>query len=250
MKTEPETDDLEVEAGDIFAFDLPPVTETETGYLDDEPEASDEEAGEMSHDRPGIDGESEAGAAAQPERITGEEYRGTLDEKGGAFDPALHSSPPEKTPSGRWKRIPKALREAGIKKPGSDDIIEPNASARLEAQKMALLYGTLHTIPFGAAGAPIKEEVLPLVDSIESFFNTHGIVKSPPGIDLALSMFVYSAGVAQRPTTIEKTRLYMATAIAWFKDKFKGKKPKPKTETKTDNEKPTEKGEMKGAESA
>lgn len=217
-----ENEALEVEADDIFAFSLPPVTETDTGYIDESATASPE-AGD---------------SAGELEPDTGEAYRGMLDDKGVGFDPSIHSAPPEKTPSGRWKRIPKRERE---QRDGNETTkIEPNAAAAIEAQKMASLYGALHAIPFGSGAVIEKTEIIILADSIERYFNANGITQTPPGLDVALSAGLYSLGVSQRPSNVEKTTAYMKRAAAWFKVLFQRKKSKPKTETKTDANEETE----------
>lgn len=206
----PESDDDT--SADIFEFELPEVTPTDTDYSDIDGTATPA-PGDVSPDATGEGGPGPGDDA--------EKHRGTLDDKGGAFDPALHAIPPEKTPSGRWKRIPKALRDKS--KNSDEPKIEPNATSRMEAQKIAILYGTLHTIPFGAGGAITREEILPLVDSVERYFNEHGIIQTPPGIDLALSMAVYSMAVAQRSTNLEKVAALFARMKNWFSS-FRKKK--------------------------
>lgn len=214
--------ELEVSADDIFDFTLPPVTETDTGYIDGEASASALD-----------EGQDEALTAPDPDK-----YRGMLDDKCGEFDPSLHVAPPEKTPSGRWKRIPK--RERKKRDGNADEKIEPNAEAKQEAQKMALIYGALHSIPYGAGGAIEKTEIVVLADSIERYFNANGITQTPPSLDVILSAGLYSLGVSQRPSNIEKTKAYFARLKKWFVFMFEKRKAKtkPKTETVIPEEKP------------
>lgn len=194
---------------DVFTLELPDVTPESTEYLDSAPSATVE-----------ADGGDTLGDSVGVVDDAVERVRGTLDDKGVAFDPALHSYPPEKTAGGKWRRIPKAQRE-GI--PEAQQI-PPNAANRMEAQKMAFLYAGSHTIFFGAKGGAINpDEILPLVDATERYFNENGVIKTPPALDLALSAGVYSLTVSQRPSNVEKTAAFFSKIKGWFKSL---KKPK------------------------
>ena len=144
------------------------------------------------------------------------EYRGMLDDKGVSFDPTIHTAPPEKTPSGRWKRIPKNQRE----KISSGDVeIEPNASNRKEAQKAALMYASLHGLIFPEDCAPNPDNLTSLIDSVEQYYNENGAIELPAGVNLAMAAGMYSQEIATRPTNLQKVKNWISKVVTKAKEK-------------------------------
>lgn len=209
---------------DFLSMELPPETET-TLYLDsDLEESSGFEATES-------DAHSEYNA---------ESVRGLKDDKGVGFDPTLHIYPPEKTPSGRWKKIPKSKREKMVKEDGAE--VEPNEAIRLNAQKAAQLYALAHTIPFGQNGLPeTSADLNILTDSFERYLVETGNVDIPPHLDALLSMGIYTQGIATRPTNMKR----ISNWFARVKAKLAKKKETSKSGLKAAQEKIRKSAEAK-----
>lgn len=138
-------------------------------------------------------------------------FAGRLDDTGKSFDPLIHSSPPEKTPTGRWKKKPKAKL---AKKEQINDI-------RAEAQKVAFIYAGLHVLVFGESGAIDEDGVVSLTNSYERYMAEKGIVSMPPAIDVALASVIYTAGVVSRPENKPKAKAFLSSAWASIKDQLK-----------------------------
>lgn len=213
----------------LMGFELPPVTETSNDFIgaDVDPDAS-----------PDLDTVSEADAA--------ERYRGTLDDKGNPYDPAVHDYPPQKTGKlKKWKRKPKDKRlndgEVSANEPMS------NAAYRGEAEKLARVYGNLHLFPFGNAGA-IKsiDDLLPLVDDLERYFLEKGHKEIDPTYAVLISAANYSIDVCRREPNAEKLKRWFAPLFTKIKSWF-NKEPKKtdttKREVKPDRSQPGQKGE-------
>lgn len=216
---------------DFFDMELPPVSEKSDDYISDEPEPQDAE-----------EGITEYGEESTPEGEKlgdtpngAEALRGTLDDKNGAYDPALHIFPPEKTPAGKWRRIPKKQRE---KMEQENTAPEPNASTRLEAQKMAGIYAMAHTLVWGIEDTkPDDQHFLMLVDSIEQHFNENGAVEIPSGINVLLSAGMYTKEIADREKNISKTKKMFNSVFNFLKSPFKRKNKKVIKEDKKEEKK-------------
>jgi hypothetical protein len=156
-----------------------------------------------------------------------DKYRGMLDSSGNSYDPERHLYPPEKTRTGRWRKLPRAqLAQKAAE--GGEAPGETAANIRGEAQKLATLYATAHLIPFGSGGAIKSPELVPLIDAYERFMLVHGVIETPPGLDAALTSFTYSATVAQRPGNIERVKNWGGRLWQWIQEKRTGRKRKPK----------------------
>lgn len=190
---------------DFLAMELPPVSEKIVYHDDDKGEIID--VGDDAADNHNFDESAE-----EPTN----EYRGLKDDKGIAFDPTLHSAPPEKTPSGRWKKIPKRERE---KLAGSGVDIEPNATNRMEAQKAASIYASLHGLPFPTDCAPNPDNFKMLTDSIEQYYNENGAIELSAGLNLLLSCGMYTQEVATRQSNLDKVKNWVKKGSEWFKNR-------------------------------
>lgn len=171
---------------------LPPVTEGVSDFADDTSDAT----------------------YANPDAV-----RGTPDDKGKPFDPTLHVFPPEKTATGRWKKIPKSERP---ERSDAEQMATPNAAYRREAAKVATMYAQLHTLALGPdAGILSEQDLVPMIDAWEAKYNEDGLKQMSPNLQIALTSFLYTLGVTQRPTIKERlTNL-------WYKLRKKKKPQKP-----------------------
>lgn len=227
-----ETSTIKTFEGDLLKFELPPVSEKTDDFVDDdEPEKEEKISGFD-------DGEN-------LEKPT-DEYRGLMDDKGNPFDPAIHKTPPEKTPTGRWKRIPKQKREAG-------ETGEPNALYRKQAQNFANLYASLHVTAFGSDGAVDKQALAPLVDSLELYFMEEGLRELSPKAQVMLSGFNYSTIICSREPNAEKLKRWFTPLILRIKkllklDKKKNAQPQQAQETEREWQKgqPEIKNDLQG----
>lgn len=195
----------------LLAFDTPEVTEQAGDFI--EPETP-----------------------AEPQRATEptlEDYRGQLDDKGNAFDPLIHDYPPTQTPTGRWKKRPKN-KPAPELPPGQDELLA-NAKYRAEAEKMALLYGNLHRIPFGENGKIEPQAISPLIDDIERYMMENGHTQISPKWAVLLSASMYSLTICQRPTNKEKVLKWLSPVTGYIKNLF-GFKSKKAEKIKQSNE--------------
>lgn len=203
------------EAAQLFTQELPPVTEQSNDYIDEVAELeATAESDPANNDLSGDD------SATGPESA-----RGTLDKKGGAFDPAIHRYPPELTPGGKWRKRPKSEIDSGPTNEKTGEKIEGNHRTRLEAQKVAGLYSALHITVFGQDGLATPEQQGMLVDGFENYFHHNGTVEIPPGLDLALICGTYSTQIAARPKNSEKVKGFFKGVAEWWK-KRKEKKGK------------------------
>lgn len=199
---------VERKTDDLLKMDLPPVTEKVDDFNDS---AETEQTGE-SEQTPEVNAD-EVNAA-----------RGTLDDKGGAFDPALHVYPPEKTPGGKWKKKPKA------KMPRSDAGAAqaqqtPNSTYRREAEALATNYALVHQLAFGEeAGIKSMADLLPMVSAWEAYFAKKGVREIPPEVAVFITHSAYSMGIVKRPGVAEKFASMMAPIKKFFGFKTKEKK--------------------------
>lgn len=191
---EPEENKTE-DNNDLLAQTLPPVSGEDTGFKD-EPENETPE-------------QSETGESVEYNEIDeAEKYRGTPDDKGKPYDPMIHVFPPEKTATGRWKKIPKSKLADKVKE------TEPNISYRREAEKMANLYAAIHQIPFGNDGKPTsRDDLLPLVDSWERYMMENGKTEIPAGLDLAITSGLYTFEICQREPNRKKLKDWFAPLL-------------------------------------
>ncbi len=210
-------------------MELPPISEQIVYHDDDKGETEPETTQGVKTDTFKVDQDAST------------EYRGMLDAKGVSFDPTIHIAPPEKTPSGRWKRIPKNQRE----KISSGDVeIEPNASNRMEAQKAALMYAGLHGLIFPEDCAPNPGNLNNLIDSVEQYYNENGAIELPAGLNLTIAAGMYSQEVAVRPSNLRKVKTWIGKVSNKFKDSRNKKPSKKEAELKKEKlEKVSEKKE-------
>lgn len=200
-------------SGNLLTFERPLVSETSEGFIEADEEIENDEE--------------------KPE-IVSNEYRGLTDDKGNAFDPLIHKSPPEQTPTGRWKRIPKSKQKAQV------DSVESNAAFRKQAQNFAMLYGNAHVTLFHEHGKIDKQALAPLVDSLESYFVEEGLSELSPKAAVLLSMFNYSTVIVSREPNMQKVKRWFSPLINKVKSLF-GKKVKQEVkqpEQKETSEKP------------
>lgn len=208
-------------ASSPFVFALPPVTDTSEGYADADEARADIE-GEMGIKVNTAPSGSQSDPPQPPEGDP-EKYRGQLDGHGNLYNPERHRYPPEQTATGRWRKHPRKTLEAKA----LDGPDETPADIRAEAQKLAMLYGSLHLIPFGAGGAVKSAELVPLIDAYERYMMAHGAVHTPPSLDAVLSSIAYSATVSQRPANTGKLKNWTARLWVWIQGKRTGRKRKP-----------------------
>ena len=199
----------------LLQFDLPPVTEQSTGYIDDDP--IDNVSPDSGHETESI--ESPIGDSENAEKM-----RGALDDKGHAYDPAIHTYPPEKTGKlGKWKRKPKGQQ-------GESGEVKSEAAYQLAAQRYAELYGNTHVTIWGhEAGIETPEHLKPLCDSIKSYLEAEGYSEINPKLAIGLSAFNYTMSILQRPTVWEQLTKQMTPVVKWVKSTL-GIKTKPKTD--------------------
>lgn len=144
-----------------------------------------------------------------------EQYRGLRDDNGREFDPSIHVVPPEKTPTGRWKR--KGKKQQQKQAENGEQETTSNIDYRKEAQKAAILYASLHAIPFPTDSKPNPQQFSMLTDAIEQYYMAEGIQEIPPSINLLLSAGMYSQEIVTRPTNLEKCKKFFSKWV----DKFR-----------------------------
>lgn len=216
------TEHLEDTANDsILTMELPPVSDIDESYEsapEPEPEA----------ETPLVNSTKEETESAA------DKLRGALDDKGQAYDPAVHSFPAEKTPTGKWKKVSKAKL---AEKPAEEIAEQSNAAVRLEAQKAAMLYAGIHQGVFGAEnGKPSNPAyVAMLIDSFERYMLENGVTKMPAGADALLTMGMFSIDVATKPRNAQKVKGWFSGSFKWIKNKFNKKGAVPR-ETISANE--------------
>ena len=200
----------------LFNFELPPVSEQSNDFIHDDPEPDDNEP-EHVH---GFEEISEA-----------EKHRGALDDKGQPYDPLIHAYPPEKTGKlQKWKKKPKKdVEQAAV------NDVKSNASYRGEAQKFATLYGESHRLLFGKGGYVVKDELIPLVDSLERYMLENGHTQISAGWDVLLSSGMYSFAVTQRETNKEKVNKWFSGLYNSIKSMFGFKTKEKKDNAQSDS---------------
>lgn len=202
------------ENASTFNFELPPVSEQTDDFIQADVEIEQDENSDVS----GFEENNEA-----------EKHRGALDDKGNPYDPLIHAYPPEKTGKlQKWKKLPKKQ----VQQKAVDDV-KSNASYRGEAQKFATLYGESHRLLFGQGGHVVKEELLPLVDSLERYMLENGHTELSAGWDVLLSSGMYSFAITQRESNKEKVQKWFGGIWTSLKS-LVGIKEKDKKETKDD----------------
>jgi hypothetical protein len=204
----------------LFTFDLPPVTAGGGGYIEVETPPDESAPENIEHVS------SVQNSGGKPWEAC-EKYRGQLSDAGQVFDPELHQNPPSQTKTGNWRNKSKAQRtlhglEGGN---GLDDTAAPTTPPnRIEAQKAAQLYAGLHIPILGNAAAPDSiESLLPLIGSIERYYNEKGVKHLPAGLDVLLSMGIYSAQVVNRPE-VKPRAARIWDAFITYEIKIKGYK--------------------------
>jgi len=200
----------------LFEFDLPEVSEKTNDFI----QADNEETENTSDNVEGFVENNEA-----------EKYRGNLDDKCGAFDPLIHAYPPEKTGKfGKWKKLPKNKQQQK-----AVDEVKSNSSYRGEAQKFATLYGESHRLLFGEGGKVIKDEIIPLVDSLERYMLENGHTEISAGWDVLLSSGMYSFAITQRETNKEKVKKYFSSVLKSLKSLVGIKEKKKEAQNEKEN---------------
>jgi len=196
---------------ELLNFVTPEITETADDFIEPDPEQENARASEPSL----------------------EDYRGQLDDKGQAFDPLLHDYPARKTPTGKWAKRPKNKPAPEI--PEGQDELLANAKYRAEAEKMGLLYGNLHRLPFGENGKLDMQAIAPLIDDIERYMMENGHTQISPKWAMLLSGSMYSLAVCQRPSNKEKVLKWLSPVTGFF-NKLIGRKPKQDKKEKSVND--------------
>ena len=197
-----------------LSMELPEVSEVSTEYHDDEflanSEKPEENQGVTDNNENKSDtvigeknsGSSDSTIVLDEER---EKVRGIKDDKGKAYDPALHVFPPEKTPSGIWKKLPKSQR--GVNKEGKETLpTKTNASVRKSAEKFAQLYDSAHILFFGEDGKADTKQISKLSDSFERYFQEAGSIDLPPHLDVLFTCVTHSTEICKRPTVTERIK--------------------------------------------
>lgn len=191
----------------LLSFELPEVSEQTNDFID-----SDEENAQVD-ETPHIPlGESQ-GESIQVDPA--EQHRGALDNKGNPYDPAIHAYPPEMTGKlQKWKRKPKAQREQQTK-------VDSNAMFRKQAQNFAYLYANAHVTLFGQSGEMDKEALMPLVDSLETYFQEEGLKELSPKAQVLLSGVNYSTVICTREKNAEKLKRWFNPLVTKVKKLLK-----------------------------
>lgn len=177
----------------LLSFELPEVSEQTSDFID-----SDEEQAQP---------ENETVFTQVEEQEETDQFRGLMDEKGNAFDPTIHKTPPEKTPTGRWKRLSKTQKQQTTQK-------ESNAVYAKAAQNAAVSYANLHVSLFGKEGY-IEKDALPMLsDALEAYFIENGVEEFDPKWQVLIAAGNYSTIVCTREKNADKLK-------AWFNPLFK-----------------------------
>lgn len=223
---------------DILNFETPEISSQSEAYHDSDElakisdsaalpgqESADSDTDDIERDAVTLSRNDEAATFLEDER---EKARGLLDDKEKPYDPAMHVFPPEKTPSGIWKKLPKSQREK--KDPETGKTVLPtktNLSCRRDAEKSARFYDTIHCVVFGAEAKATSEQVGALTDSFERFYQENGAIEIPPHVELALTCLDHTTEIIKRPSVTEKFKLLMVKTYFTFNGFFGKKKRKP-----------------------
>jgi hypothetical protein len=208
-----------------LSVELPEVTDTSTDYHDDEflqtsendAEASDTEspeAGALSDsDESSQSPDSGTQYTAEDDR---EKWRGVEDDKGKPYDPSQHIYPPEKTATGRWKKIPKSQR---VKNDEGKEVLptHSNITCRRDAEKAARFYDTIHCVIFGKDGKATKEQETALTDSFEKYFQENGALDLPPSVELGMTCLDHTTEIIKRPSIFERVQMWGVKLYLKFK---------------------------------
>ena len=226
MNTEKTEDNQELSASETpftLSMELPEATEVSQSYHDDEfitnleDSEQNQDVSETSNnpsDHVTVESNSESSILLDEER---EKARGIKDDKGKEFDPSIHVFPPEKTPSGIWKKLPKSKRKNDDGKEVLPTVT--NATIKRSAEKAANLYDTAHILAFGEDGKADAKQLGKLSESFERFFQEKGAIDLPPHLDLIVTCISHSTEVCKRPTVTE--RIKGKLAIWTVKRQFK-----------------------------
>lgn len=176
----------------LFEFELPPVSETEEGFIEPEPE--NDFTPDVSND--GIE-PIKTETESEPEK----DYRGLMSPNGKeSFDPSIHKAPPSATKLGNWRKLTKKQREKGEVKSETH-----NAVFEIAGQKTAINYGNLHQFLFPDAKIDLQE-VKPLADAWTRYYQEKGLKESSPLLDVLLNSAGYSVGISAREKNTETTK--------------------------------------------
>ena len=206
-------------------FELPQVTEQSQEYHDSEindigKNTSFNDSGDESHsqnhdENSGLETSSESPIFMEDER---EKSRGIKDDKGKPYDPAMHVFPPEKTPSGIWKKLPKSQREKKDVETGKTILpADTNIKCRRDAEKSAHFYDTIHVMLFGEEGKAKNEQLAALTDSFERFYQENGALNIPPHWELAVTCLDHTTEIVKRPSIFERVQVWGIKLIMKFR---------------------------------
>jgi hypothetical protein len=195
---------------ELFSHELPPITETDSGYIvDDDPVESHEPINDTS--TAGIKDKENPPNIPETDPLKrileqAEKERGKLSFKGDVFDPVLHQYPPSETKTGKWRTKSKAQKEQwgllGPKPENEAEIIDSNQAIMREAENMAMVYAGLHVTVFGPDGmAKSRDQIVPLVESWNRYMVNNGVIELPDWMDLILSHGNYSRTIIQQSKT-------------------------------------------------
>jgi len=193
-----------VSADDMFAIDLPPITERVDDYERDDDD--DDDGGDVA-----VDPDAER-----------EKWRGRISSSGQKYDPERHRWPAEETKTGRWRLLPKAeRRKRKVARNGEPVATETSAYTR-EAENYALLYAQMHPVLLGPdAGLDNPADIIALRDSIQRYMEINGYSEISPGYGVALAAANYTFGVVRRPTVNERVAAWMRKIRGTIKRKRK-----------------------------
>lgn len=225
-------------------FDLPEITAESESYHDaeiinseidnDDDESFNGDSDELATSQDSVESvsNSESPIYMEDER---EKSRGILDDKNKPFDPSVHAYPPEKTPSGIWRKLSKSKREKIDPENGKTILAtQSNLSCTRDAEKSSHFYDTVHVLAFGKDAKGTDEQLKALKDSFERFYQENGSLDIPPHWELALTCLDHTTEIIKRPSIFERVQVFGVKMYM----KFKGvKQPE-----KNNDEKETEKG--------
>jgi len=192
------------------------VTKTETPITDDITSMPD--LPDVSQKDDSFVGETEHTDGDEQDPVDTEKHRGTLSTCGDVYDPSLHTYPPKETITGKWRK--QGGRGKGKKSDGAP--LSPNADYRQAATQTAMLYAQLNRAVMGDGAEIVRDEVVPMIDAWETYYNANGLRELPPWLAVTLASGMYSYSVATRPKVKNRVAgffLKLAVAIKLIKPK-------------------------------
>lgn len=219
---------------DLLTFELPPVSEKESGFIEAEPEPKPEQPDVTIGQ--GVEQSDDRLTSESPSTPSGAEaHRGRLSDSGEPYDPDVHSYPPSQTAkTKRWRKKSRRQmeQEKTERKASGEPDIDYGAEIRKSAENVAFAYGNGHQFIYGEGGTiENNEDLLPLITALERYMQQNGAKDIPPGLSVVMNAGFYTARVAQRETNKEKTAAIMNKVkggAIWLLVKMRIMKPRKK----------------------